>query len=238
MVNYVLLDNVAHKDLKIITQRGEEFGDGIRYAVVVPQEFRQVQSCYPIVFRKNSSTEKFESVALFGFKEKENLFLTDSGWDADYIPLSVQRIPFVIGNGRDPETGLPRPVIHVDMDHPRISFSEGSSVFLEYGGNTEFLNSINNILSELIAGIELSDRFVDSLIAENLLEPFTLKLRFENETGIEVGGYYTINEEKLKELNDEALIRLHKQGALELVYMVVFSMQKIRTMINKKKINR
>ncbi len=235
VVNYVLLDNVAHKDLKIQMQRGESFGDCIRYAIVVPQEFRQVQSCYPIVFRRNSDTEKFESVALFGFSEKENLFLSDSEWEADYIPLSIQRIPFAIGSGYDNESGLPRPVVHVDMDHPRVSFSEGNAVFLEYGGNTTYLEHINNVLSELIKGIELSDHFIDILLEEKLLEPFTLRLQFENQPGIEISGYYTINEERLKEIDDAALVKLHRQGVLDLSYMVISSMQKIRTMINKKK---
>lgn len=238
MTNNVLLDNVTHKNLKVITERGASLGDNVRCAIVIPREFRQVASCYPIVFRKNPSNGQFESVALFGFNETENVFLDESGWDADYIPLSIQRLPFVIGYTRDHSTGKTQPVIHIDMDHPRVSFEKGELVFLEHGGKTPFLERINSVLAELINGIEENKLFTAGLVANDLLEPFTLKVQLDNGTNIEAKGFYTINEEKLRSLTEGQLKQLHEHNFLEMIYLTIASFSNVRKMVKRMQNNR
>lgn len=234
MVTHVLLDNVTHKDLKIIQRRGTALGDGVNYSVVIPWEFSQVVSSYPIFFRKIAATNQFEPVALLGFTQHENLFVTEAGWDDSYIPLSVERMPFMIGYTQDSETGQRQPVVHIDIDHPRVSESEGSPVFLEHGGNSPYLEQINSMLAELMNGVTVSKRFTDLLQAEDLLEPFTLKIQLDNGQHIEMSGFYTINQMVLRELNGEQLARLHSQNFLELIYMSIASMGNIKKLIDKK----
>jgi hypothetical protein len=235
VANNVLLDNVTHAGLKIITERGAVYGDDVGHAVVVPREFRQVAACYPIVFRKVFATNQFEAVALFGFNSKENLYLNVDGWQADYVPLSIERIPFMIGYTADRMTGEQQPVIHIDMENPRISFSEGAEVFLAHGGNAPYLERINSVLAELMNGLNVSKRFVDILLAEDLLEPFTLRFPV-NETSIELSGFYTINEETLRSLGGDQLARLHNQNFLELIYMVIASLSNLGKLIKKKQL--
>ncbi len=234
MAKNELLNNVTHKDLKIIQGHTTRSGDNIGYATIIPWEFRQVASCYPIFFRKTNSDNQFEAVALFGFVPNENLYIVDQRQDDIYIPLSVARIPFAIGYTQDAETGQREPVVHVDMDHPRVSFIEGNSVFLEHGGNSPYLESINSILAELINGVTVCKRFTDILQAEDLLEPFVLKITLDNGQQIEMGGFYTINEKVLRDLNAEQLARLHSQNFLELIYMSIASLVNIKKLINKK----
>lgn len=234
MVTNVLLDNVTHKELKIIQRRSAALGDNIGYSVVIPWEFSQVASSYPIFFRKIAATNQFEPVALFGFAPHENLFVSATGWDDAYIPLSVERMPFMIGYTQDSETGQRQPVVHVDIDHPRVSETEGNPVFLEHGGSSPYLEQINSILAELLNGVTVSKRFTDLLQAEDLLEPFTLKIQLDNGQHIELGGFYTINQMVLRDLNAEQLARLHSQNFLELIYMSIASMGNIKKLIDKK----
>src|SRR5215510_14038898 len=98
MSRQALLNNVKHKNLRIITARGARYGDDIMAALTFPAEFRNVQAHYPIVFSR-SADGQFSPLALFGFREKQNLFLGPNGWDVPYIPLMVERIPFLIGFG-------------------------------------------------------------------------------------------------------------------------------------------
>lgn len=234
MASNVLLDNVTHKDLKIIQQRGKERGDTMGYAAIVPWEFRQVASCYPIFFRKTNNTNQFEAVALFGFAVDENLVADEYGWGDNYIPLSIERIPFSIGYTQDSATGQRQPVVHVDADHPRLSTSEGTAVFLDHGGNSEYLEQINSILAELINGVTVCQRFTDILQAEDLLEPFVLKVALDDGQHIELRGFYTINEMVLRDLGAEQLVRLHNQNFLELIYMSIASMGNLKKLIEKK----
>jgi len=234
MANNVLLDNVTHNGLKIIVTRGVAYGDDIGHATIVPREFRQVAANYPIVFRKIAATNQFEAVALFGFSGKENLFLDENGWQADYIPLSVERMPFMIGYTNDHMTGERQPVIHIDMENPRVSFSAGVDVFLSHGGNAPYLEHINSVLAELMNGLHVSKRFIDILLADDLLEPFTLTFPVEDQSSVEWSGFYTINEETLRKLNSDQLVRLHNQNFLELIYMVIASLSNFSALIKKK----
>ena len=234
MTKNVLLDNVTHKDLKIIPENSNAQGEGLGFSAIVPWEFRQVAACYPIFFRKTGSENQFEAIALFGFSPNENLFVSDQRRDNIYTPLSVARIPFVIGYTQAGEAGQREPVVHIDMDHPRVSFTEGTPVFLEHGGNSPYLEQINSILAELISGVNVCKRFTDILQAEDLLEPFVLKITLDNGQQIELGGFYTINEKTLRELGAEQLARLHNQNFLELIYMSIASLANIKKLINKK----
>ena len=209
-------------------------GINIGYAAIIPWEFRQAASCYPIFFRKTKSDNQFEAVALFGFAPDENLFVVDQRQEEIYTPLSVVRIPFAIGYTQNAETGQREPVVHVDMEHPSVSTTEGEPVFLAQGGNSPYLEYVNSILAELMNGVTVCKRFTDLLQAEDLLEPFVLKITLDNGEKIETSGFYTINEKVLRELDAEQLARLHKQNFLELIYMAIASLANIKKLINKK----
>ena len=236
MTNYVLLNNVDHKDLKIIGKRSAEYGDNVMFAMTFPFEFRNIQSYYPIFFQKNAETGQFYPVALFGFQDKENLFLSDEGWDASYIPLMIDRNPFLIGfqQAKGQDEGSKQRVVSIDMDNPRANKTEGESVFLEHGGRTDFLERITGILEAIDNGHENSKVFVESLLEHDLLESFSLEITLNDGSQNQLLGFYTINEEKLQELNSEALGKLNSQGCLQPIFMIVASHSRIKTLIDKK----
>ena len=97
MAKHVLLNNVEHGDLRVITRRSAQYGDDVMCALTFPAEFRSVQAHYPIFFRKAADSGQFQPFAMFGLRDKENLFLDDQGWDATYIPMTIERQPFLIG---------------------------------------------------------------------------------------------------------------------------------------------
>ena len=96
MTKHAHLNNVEHRDLRVITGRGARFGEDVMYTLTFPAEFRNVQAHFPIVFGK-SNDGTFTPLALFGFREKQNLFLDGDKWDALYVPLMMERQPFLIG---------------------------------------------------------------------------------------------------------------------------------------------
>lgn len=124
MSNHQLLNNIEHKDLKINVDKSAQLGNAKTYSVLYPFEFKHAQADYPIFFLKDDKGE-FNAIALFGFEQDENLFLSKNGWDASYIPLMVEREPFLIGYQNN-EANEPQPVIHIDMDSPRVNSNEGA----------------------------------------------------------------------------------------------------------------
>lgn len=236
MSQHVLLNSIDHKDLKVNTRRSAALGDNLWYSVTFPQEFRSIQANYPIFFHKDAATGQFYSVALFGFAQNENLFLSDAGWNATYVPLTVRRQPFLIGQQTVREDGVERlqRVIHIDLDHPRVSQTEGEALFLPYGGNTPLLDEVGEMLEVIHHGLIDSQRFIETLIKYQLLESFTLDIELDNGKKHQMIGFYTINENTLAELSAEGLAQLHQQGYLQAIYMALASQSNIRDLLNLK----
>ena len=227
MTHSVLLNNIDHKDLRIITTRSAELGDNVMYAITFPAEFRNLQAHYPIVFRKNAQAQ-FEPVALLGFQERQNLFLSPQGWDATYVPLTIERLPFMIGFGADRE-----PMMHIDLSSPRISRSEGESIFREHGGNTEFLERMNSVLLAIHQGIASVAPFVEALLERDLLESFVFDIQLNDGSQNRLAGFYTINEERLLDLNGTVLERFNRAGHLQAIYMAIASLSNFRALIER-----
>lgn len=227
MPNHALLNNVAHKDMHIVTARGAQYGDNVMSALTFPGEFRDVQSCYPIVFRK-SADGSFESLALFGFQEGENLFLGPDGWDAAYVPLAIERQPFLIGRNGDELT------VHVDLDNPRVNRSEGEPVFRTHGGTTEYLENVNSMLLALHNGLQQQRLFIGALLQNELLESFVADIELNDGSQNRLAGFYTIHEERLAALGGPALEGLHRAGFLQPIYMQIASMANFRALIERK----
>ncbi len=233
MAKHELLNNIEHKDLKIITEKSAFFGNNKTYTVVFPFEFKHVQADYPIFFLKDKNTDEFSSIALFGFEQNENLFLTDEGWQASYIPLMIEREPFLIGfqeqNGEDAQ-----PVINIDMDSPRVSKESGTEIFLEHGGNSEYINRISTILKAIHDSKASTDLFITRVQELDLLEPLNLDIQLNDGSNNRLSGFYTINEEKLADLNGEQLAGLNKSGLLHVIYMVIASHANLNSLIQRK----
>jgi hypothetical protein len=227
MSNHVLLNNVDHKDLRVITTRSAEYGDNVMLAATFPAEFRNLQAHYPIVFRKNAQGQ-FEPVALLGFKDGQNLFLTRQGWDAAYIPMTLERLPFLIGFSSDRE-----PMMHIDLDHPRVSRTQGEPIFREFGGNTEFLERMSSLLLAIHQNLGATEHFIGALLQHDLLESFVLDIQLNDGSQNRLAGFYTIKEERLLDLNGATLERLNRAGHLQAIYMAIASLSHFRALIER-----
>lgn len=227
MTNHVLLNNLDHKDLRVITTRSAEYGDNVMYAITFPAEFRNLQAHYPLVFRKNAQGQ-FEPIALLGFQERQNLFLSNHGWDATYMPLTIERLPFLIGFSADQQ-----PMVHVDLDSPRISRTEGQPIFREHGGNTEFLERMNSVLLAIHQGLAGTAPFIAALLEHELLESFVFDIQLNNGSQNRLAGFYTINEERLLGLNGAVLERFNRAGHLQAIYMAIASLSNFRALIER-----
>lgn len=228
MSHPVLLNNIDHQQLRVHTGRGARFGDAVMTALTFPAEFRDVQAHYPIVFRKRDDGA-FEPLALFGFVDGDNLFLDGARWDASYVPLSIERQPFLIGVNGD------ELMVHVDLDNPRVSATDGEAVFLEHGGSSEYLERINSILLTIHEGLQATPAFCAALLAHGLLESFVLDVERDDGAAHRLAGLYTINEERLAGLDGAALAQLHQSGYLQAIYMAIASLSNLRALIERQR---
>jgi len=237
MPRHVMLNNITHKDLRVITRYSAAFCDNVGTVMTVPTEFADLQREYPIFFRKDANTGEFISVALLGFAKDENLFLDESGgWNAAYVPGVIARGPFLIGFQERQEGGdvQKEPVIHVDLDNPRVSSTEGEPVFLPQGGNSRYLDHIASILNGINLGLGVSKAMFAAFITADLIEPVKVEIKFNAEEQYNLLGLHTINQQKLASLDAETLHQLHRAGFLQGAFLVANSLTNVQRLIELK----
>ena len=147
--------------------------------------------------------------------------------------MLLEKGPFLIGmqEKSDGEKGL---VISVDIDHPRVSRTEGELLFLPHGGNSKYIERISYVLNAIHEGQGQTQGFIDAMLEHDLLEPFALNVELNDGSKHRLEGFHTVHEEKLTHLNGDILTELSKKGYLMYAYMVVASLSNIRKLIEKK----
>ena len=226
MANHAILNEEQHRDLRVLTGHGEQYGDDVMFTLAIPSEFCNLVSDYPIFLHRDSDSGRLLPMAMFGFEEGENLFLDESGWHAGYVPLMMQRGPFMIGI-RGEERQM---VVTIDTDSPRVG-SEGEPLFQPFGGNSDYTEQIIEILQAIDRGQPQIEEFCRLLEEHGLVEPFSLEVTLNSGKKYRLEGFYTISEERLSALDGAVLSDLGRRGMLHAAYMVLASMANIPRLI-------
>ncbi len=233
---FAVINNKDHREIKVITRRGAEFGDAVMQAMAFPFEFRNLQAWYPIFFQVDRDGNYYPLV-LFGFEEGENLFLSGPDWQAGYIPPMMRRDPFLIGmKDATDTTGDVRQarLLSLDMSHPRVSEDEGEPLFKTLGERSEFLEEQADLLETLHDGLEHCRAFTAALQEAALLEPVTLEIVTRDGVRNQLVGLSSIDEEKLQKLPASELEAFNREGFLMPLYMAVASMSNVQRLIELK----
>ncbi len=227
-----LLDNITHRHLRVHTERSAARGDARQWALALPAEFRQLQAHFPIVFQLVEGDAGFQPVALFGLEEGQNLFLTDTGWDAPVVPMAMQRDPFLIGRAPDDSLQL-----HIDLDSPRIVRPEegevGTALFMPHGGFSDYLDHAVRLMEHLHAQAQHLPVFIEALTRHQLLEPFVIDIETPDGEQGRLSGLFTIHEERLAALPGAALEALAREGHLLPIYMQIASLAQLPVLLDR-----
>lgn len=238
MANYVLLNNVDHHNLKVVTRYGAENGGNANSVMTFPTEYADVAREYPILFRKDAQQQTFHSYALLGFDKTENLFLMpDGGWNASYVPGYIARGPFLIGYQEQEVNGevTRAPVIHIDLDDTRVNETEGQPLFLEQGGNSPYLERVATVLRGIGEGLSVNNAMFTAFEQCDLIEPVNVNVEIHQDLKYNLTGFYTISETKLANLSGEALEKLNRAGFLQAAFLVVCSLRNMKKLIEMKR---
>lgn len=234
MAKIQALNPQLHNDTRINTDFAPVLGHGQGAVMVMPNELRDVQREYPILFRKHPETGRLFPNALLGFAENENLYLNaNNQWQADYVPMAFRKGPFLIGFKRD-DNGQ-APIISIDMDDPRVSEGGQASLFDSENKPSEYLRQVNDILHQMHENSAVMTTMVDAFTELNLIEPLTLDIELQNGEKVNFAGAYTIAEEKLLALTGSDLEKLNGSGFLSAAYYISGSLGNIQKLINLKK---
>jgi len=232
MTNKVPLNNVDHPDIRVIARSAAEYGDSVNQVLVFPTEFEEIQREYPIFFRRDANGA-LQAVALLGLDRDENLFLGERGWQGRYVPAALQRGPFTIALARG-DSGDHEPMIHIDLDSPRVSRSEGLPVFLPHGGNTPYLEHITRVLSAIYTGLDVAGPMFAAFEKAGLIQPICVEIELSDVRKYVLPDLFAINGGALAQLDGAHLEGLHKAGFLALAFLVAASLGNVSRLIDLK----
>jgi len=236
MPRYEMLNNIAHRELRVATGFGPEFGDAVGMVPAYPSEYAELQREYPIFLRKDATSGEWQSVVLLGFEQHENLYLQDGRWNASYLPGAAAKGPFLIGFQENRIDGAltQEAVLHVDLDHPRVNTSQGEPVFLPQGGNSAYLDHIATVLRGIHDGHAFGAEMFAMLDTKGLIQPVTLDVQLDPQNRVNVNGLHAIDRDRLAQLDGTALAELNRAGYLEGAYLMLASLHNMRRLIAEK----
>jgi len=216
VTNIVPLNKEIHRSLRVQPAGN----DAKAFVAVVVTEFTHLVVHYPILFSKDGETGAFYCGAMHGFEIGENLF-RDAG-SAIYRPLNLQRGPFFVA-GDD---------VAIDLDNPCVG--SGEALFDEAGEPSPYLQSIVGLFRTLVAGTEQTKLFIAALLANKLIEPVDITVSFDDGNTRKLEGLFTVNQEKLRQLPDAVVVDFFRRGYLDLITMMLASLNQIAVMAKKK----
>ena len=230
-----MLNNIDHKDLRVIAGHSAAFGDSVNQVLVFPTEYEELAREYPIIFRKGTEGG-FYSVVVLGLDRDENLFLDAHGWQARYVPAMQQRGPFVIAMQEQQIDGEVRrePMIQIEVDHPRLSTTEGQPLFLPHGGNTPYLEHMLGVMRAILLGTEKSPPMFAAFEELGLLREINLEIKLDETRTYTLPGLFTIDEARLASLGGSELEALHRAGFLRAAFLAAASLGNVGRLIELK----
>jgi hypothetical protein len=217
MTDIVLLNPAHHADLRVKAGASAEHGDDQRFVQVVLRELPLLVVHYPILLSKDAETGAFFCGAMLGIDPGENLFLDRRGGMTAYRPLNLQRMPFYAAGDQ----------LAIDLDSSRVGSSEGEPLFDADGQPSAFTRNVAAALRELRPGIEATKAFIARLLELELIEPIDISLSFDDGEMRELHDLYTIDQERLRGLPDDAVLDLFRRGYLHSISLMAASLKQI-----------
>lgn len=218
------LQKEKHAQTKINTASPFAFVQEQHILPVVVQEFVRIGAEMPIVFIKDSASERFDVVAMLGLQTGENLMVADGKWLGFYVPKVLWNHPLILADDSSKEGQL---LVALVESSPMVNTETGHPLFNEDGSESDFLKSRVETMREFFQQSQTTRAFNKALADMDLLVPQTLTIKLEGKPR-EITGIYIVDEKKLSSLSDEQLLDLNKRGMMPAIYAHLMSLQQVQ----------
>jgi hypothetical protein len=228
----VSLTATAHGGLRIKAIGSAQHIARNHFAKIYTPEFAKAGTDYPIIFVKDPESGNFFAAGMWGLQPNENLFVEGERWTGGYFPASVRCYPFAVQP--DP-ANKDRLFIGIYETAHVLNKEEGNLIFNEDGTESDWMKEVKEFLVRVFQQEEMTKQFVSKLDELGLLVPQTLSIKkAQSGENQDVSGFYVVDREKLEKLPDDKFLELRKNGALEIVYHHLMSLDSLDKLLRKK----
>ncbi|EAR50647.1 SapC protein, putative [Oceanicola granulosus HTCC2516] len=225
----VPISSERHRDWSVETGGNYGFAREVNSVPLLAAEFIPAATDHAIVFA-GSEEAVFPSVIL-GIRDNENSHVgPDGSWTGGYIPAFLRRYPFVFSRSDDGET------FTLCMDEEYEGFNQdgrGERLFDSTGQRTQYLESILNFTREYQTLFDRTQQFCARLVEHDLLRPGQANFNLGDLGQAQLGGFFTLDRQKLKELPQEVLSQMLATDELELCYVHLQSLNNLTPMAQR-----
>ncbi len=225
----VPVSSQRHRDWSVQTGQDYQFARGVNSVPLLAAEFIAAATDHTIVFAGDESNV-FPSVIL-GLRDNENNHVDHEGkWTGGYIPAFLRRYPFVFSRSEDGRT------FTLCIDEEFEGFNKdgrGERLFDSEGSRTRFLESMLTFTREYQALFDRTQVFCRRLLENGLLQAGLAQFNLPGGRRTQLGGFFTINRDKLKALPAETLAQMARTDELELCYVHLQSLNNLTPMARR-----
>lgn len=163
-------------------------------------------------------------VALLGLEKAQNVFVDKNGrWAPHaYMPAYIRRHPFIFAKRDENQYAL-----WVDESSDRLNDDQGEKLY-EDGQPTEALQQAIDFCTAYHKQIERTKRIVRQIAETGILEDRRIRVTVDGETEYALGGFQTVKEDSLRELDDDTLLKWHGNGWLQGCYAHLLSLRNLK----------
>ena len=226
--NAVPVNSATHRDLCVRGGAGYGFAAGVNSVPLTAIEFAFAAAEYPIIFAGNESAV-FPAVVL-GVQPGQNLMVDAQGrWTGGYVPAFIRRYPFVLGQD---EAGAQFTVLIDESFEGCNRDGKGERLFDAEGNQTQFLRNAVAFLQDYQGRFQRTQAFCARLVEHKLLQPMQMQFNL-GEAPRTLGGFLTLDRERLKTLPAEVLADMVSKDEMECCYLHLSSLRHFQPMVEK-----
>ncbi|MBK1688335.1 SapC family protein [Rubrivivax gelatinosus] len=226
----VPVDLGQHRALKLaLPVRDWSVAGELNSVFIAAIEFVDAAREYPIFFvttgKDDAGKPQIAPIAVFGLQPKQNLFVDQGQWRAQFMPAVLTSYPFCVGR-LDNE----RFAVCLDADWKGLG-DEGEALFDAEGKPGASLQAVRGQL-EALEGEAQRTRVLCQRLAElDLLRPMRFDANLPDGSKLTVDGFLTVDNAKVQALDAATTHELLKSGLLGLIYAHFVSLGHMRKLL-------
>lgn len=197
------------------------FAQPLGIVPLAAQELRRATGQLPMGFVRRGDTHLL--VAVLGIPEYSVAVTPGGHWQPGHFPDYLRTYPFRLLNvGQDRQTvGMAKECL------VPAGTGEGSALFNDQGRPAETVKPALDFMKRLAASMVATRKAIGMLDEHQLLTSWTPSVTLSEET-VRLDGLYRIDNERLRALDGQVLKVLQDNGALDIAYAQLLSMDQIK----------
>lgn len=219
----------SNEELSITPLKTHKFAENSTIVALGVSEIALACMSYPVVIHK-SNGEIFP-VALLSARDEENLFINKNGKFQNelYIPNFFNMYPFIAV--KSAENGHS---IVYDKSYKGINKKDSSLEIIKDGKVTQEAGKLIDNIGKQYSDYEKVKELMSMIDSMGLLTELVLNIpNASKEKTYVLKGFYQVDAQKVNKLNDKKLVKLAKNGALNIINFHLASLSNIAKISNR-----